>query len=378
MPPYGQIVPSGSYNNTGTDYISPKTPGGNIAVAASVDGSNVYAEFDSTNHAIKIDKINEETAAAGITVDSVLLKDGGVRLANAVYLTARNAANSADVNILRLNASNVMELNFNVPLANGGTGGTDASTARSNLGLTSLATQAPSSVTITGGTISGITDLAVADGGTGASTAATAASNLGLGTADTPTFAGARGQSFMSQNGGGTLRLGTLGNNAVQFTVNNTDVLTLNTAATLAPNSNNTGQIGDVSNRFNYGYLNSLNLNNFITGLVGEIWTPTITPQNGTCTGLTTYVAKFTSYGNQINIQLYFEFTGTGMSAAYIDVVMPYAAGSSKQYIYGVDNYGASLRAETTSGSTTFRVYRPTANFGNAAFGVGLNGFYFN
>ena len=38
------------------------------------------------------------------------------------------------------------------------------------------------SVTITGGTITGITDLAVADGGTGASTASGARTNLGLGT----------------------------------------------------------------------------------------------------------------------------------------------------------------------------------------------------
>lgn len=55
----------------------------------------------------------------------------------------------------------------------------DASTARTNLGLGTIATQASSSVTITGGSITGITDLAVADGGTGASTAANARTNLG-------------------------------------------------------------------------------------------------------------------------------------------------------------------------------------------------------
>jgi len=46
----------------------------------------------------------------------------------------------------------------------------NATTARTNLGLGSIATQAASNVTITGGAISGITDLAIADGGTGAST----------------------------------------------------------------------------------------------------------------------------------------------------------------------------------------------------------------
>ena len=52
------------------------------------------------------------------------------------------------------------------------------STARTSLGLGSIATQDASNVTITGGSITGITDLAVADGGTGASTAAGARVNI--------------------------------------------------------------------------------------------------------------------------------------------------------------------------------------------------------
>lgn len=56
---------------------------------------------------------------------------------------------------------------------------------RTTLGLGTIATQAASAVAITGGTITGITDITVADGGTGASTAAGARTNLGLGTIST-------------------------------------------------------------------------------------------------------------------------------------------------------------------------------------------------
>ena len=54
-------------------------------------------------------------------------------------------------------------------VADGGTGASNAPDARTNLGLGSIATQSANNVAITGGSITGITDLAVADGGTGTS-----------------------------------------------------------------------------------------------------------------------------------------------------------------------------------------------------------------
>jgi hypothetical protein len=76
-----------------------------------------------------------------------------------------------------------------VPLAltSGGTGGATAAQARTNLQLGDLATQNVGNVLIVGGSITGIVDLAIADGGTGASNPADARTNLGLATGATTT-----------------------------------------------------------------------------------------------------------------------------------------------------------------------------------------------
>lgn len=57
----------------------------------------------------------------------------------------------------------------------------DAAAIRTKAGLGTVSTQAASNVSITGGSVTGITDLLIADGGTGASTAANARANLGIG-----------------------------------------------------------------------------------------------------------------------------------------------------------------------------------------------------
>lgn len=63
-----------------------------------------------------------------------------------------------------------------------------AAEQRETLGLGSIATQSANNVNITGGSISGITDLAIADGGTGASTPVAARENLKIKTLDQETY----------------------------------------------------------------------------------------------------------------------------------------------------------------------------------------------
>lgn len=141
-----QTRPTGNYNNIGADYLSPITTSADIGILDAASGSE-YARFDSSAHALQADIITEFTLGAGVTVGGVKLSSNTIRVPNNTDLLARNAADSADVAIVKLNTSN--EVIFS--------SAANTAATRASLGLGTISTQAASSVAITGGTIAGAT-----------------------------------------------------------------------------------------------------------------------------------------------------------------------------------------------------------------------------
>ena len=170
------------------------------------------------------------------------------------------------------NATNVDGI---VQLEHGGTGAANAVNARINLGLGSMAIQNKNTIDITGGTIAGITDLAIADGGTGASTAIAARSNLGV-------VIGADVQAYsailsgLSSTSGDGFLVRTATNTAVSRTFaagnsieltnvdgkagNPTIALALNPTVTgvTKTGTSGSGDIGQSNNVFATAYINAL------------------------------------------------------------------------------------------------------------------------
>lgn len=172
-------------STTGTEYID----GGDAATARSLPTANTTFATNSVTLALPgatpgVPAGNQWTIYRTFTTDYsssflVQLTDADVD-----YVDTGAATQSGRPPTISLGNPDPIDLTAEVqnelPLTNGGTGATTAAGARTNLGLGTMATQAASAVAITGGSVTGITDLAVADGGTGASTAATARTNLGL------------------------------------------------------------------------------------------------------------------------------------------------------------------------------------------------------
>jgi hypothetical protein len=171
---YPASNPSGYTSNTGTvTSVSATVPTGLAISGSPVIGAGTLAFTYAAGYAIPttVSQTNWDTAYTdrnnwdgGAT--SLVAATGRTSLGLGTMATQ----SAASVAITGGSITGITDL----AIADGGTGASTAANARTNLGLGTMATQASTSVSITGGSIAGITDLAIADGGTGASTATAA------------------------------------------------------------------------------------------------------------------------------------------------------------------------------------------------------------
>jgi hypothetical protein len=153
--------------------------------ANSFNATNILSILDGNGgqgSTLDADKLQGATPTTNEIPDSIVKRDAfGNIHGNQIYGTHVGAVigylQGTVVGSMQGNATNVDGV---VQIEHGGTGAVTAQTARTNLGCGNIAIQNKNAIDITGGTIVGITDLAVADGGTGASNASGARTNLGL------------------------------------------------------------------------------------------------------------------------------------------------------------------------------------------------------
>ena len=176
---YKALYLAGSPSGTHTITIDPNTAQKSYFVANTTAQSVIFTQGSGGN----------VTIPSGCT--AILQSNGAGSTATVSSLT-----NTLSMSAVKITGGTITGIT-DLAVADGGTGastltgyvqgnGTAALTASATIpstaitGLGTMAAQAASAVAITGGTITGITDLAVADGGTGASTGAGAIANFGL------------------------------------------------------------------------------------------------------------------------------------------------------------------------------------------------------
>lgn len=185
----GTAAISGNTTIGGTLSAGATTLSGDLAVNAATNADITTTTSTATVFNTNATTLNIGGAATAVgigaatgttTINNAAAIAGNLNIATNKFNVTAASGNTAIAGTLSAGATTLASLGLTTDLAvaDGGTGASTASGARTNLGLGSIATQDSSNVSITGGSISGITDLPIADGGTGASTEAGARANL--------------------------------------------------------------------------------------------------------------------------------------------------------------------------------------------------------
>jgi hypothetical protein len=185
---YSVLVFGGSPSGTNTVTISPN------------DAQHVYFVKNGSGQSVVLTQGSGGNVTVANGKSAIVYADGAGAGAEVVDVTDTFDFQPLTATLTAIGALAVTDGNFIV--GNGSTWvAEDGATARTSLGLGSIATQAANNVSITGGSITGITDLAVADGGTGASSFTANNVLLGNGTSSFQTVAPGTSGNVLTSNG---------------------------------------------------------------------------------------------------------------------------------------------------------------------------------